>query len=382
MTTRLTLALALLAGSLVAQSPAPGPDAVPTFAGPLRSAAELDELLAPLALYPDALVAIVLPASTKPVDLVLAERYLQAGGSPARFGEQPWDASVRAVAHHRETLAWLNRELLWTRDLAEAFLAQPGDVMQAIQRLRRAAHAAGTLRSTAQHEVIVTADSIRIVPANPEVIHAPRYDSRVVYVERRVYDPYPPVVTFGTGYRVGSWLSYDCDWRHRRVYVVDPLWYSHAGWRDYRFHHGPSWQTFTWVPWTPAPRVVVPRHHYPRPDYRRDHPRYDAPPPRSRPEHVRHDYRPPTRGYQPEPRREDAPRPTPRAERPDYNPRSSPDWRERRADRAEPHSPPPARERVAHADPVPAPRPEPPADLPRREDRLPDSRRSYERDLR
>lgn len=372
LTTRLALVLTLLAGPLVAQGPAPGPDAVPTFAGRLRSPAELDELLAPLALYPDALVAIVLPASTKPVDLMLAERYLQAGGSPARLGEVTAEASVRAIAHHRETLAWLNRELLWTRDLAAAFLAQPGDVMQAIQRLRRAAHAIGNLRSTAQHDVIVRADGIRIVPANPDVIHAPRYDARVVYYSRPLFDRHP-LVTFGPGYRVGSWLSYDCDWRHRRVSMVDPLWYSHSGWRDYRFHHGPSWQTFTWVPWTPAPRIVVPRHHYPHPDYRRDHPRHHAPPPRSHPGEVRPDHRPPTRGYAPEPRHE---------ERPDTPTRPNPDWRERRADRAEPRTPPPARERVAHADPVPAPRPEPPADQPRREDRWTESRRPYERELR
>lgn len=280
----------VLAGLATAQTPPAGRDAV-IGEGRVRTAAELDDLLGPVALYPDALVAVILPAATKPIDIVMAVRYLQNGGSPSRIELQPWDDSVRALAHYRETLEWLDTNLLWTRDVAEAFVIQPEDVMRSIQRLRRVAYNAGTLQNTAQHKLIVEADEIRIVPADPEVIYVPRYDTRVAYVERPVHYS-SPVVSFGIGYSVGSWLRYDCDWSHRRLFVIDDGWHWHTNhdWRYTRFYRGPSHYRSHWTHWSAPTRAHFHgsyynryRSYYPGNSPRHYEPRHVAPPPAHRP---------------------------------------------------------------------------------------------------
>lgn len=290
----LALATLALAGPALAQAPARGPDSVIAEAR-MRTPAELDELFGPVALYPDALIAVILPAATKPVDIVMAVRYLQDGGNPSRIDDQPWDDSVRAVAHHRETLEWLDSNLLWTRDVAEAFVVQPDDVMRSIQRLRRAAYNAGTLQNTAQQKLIVDADEIRIVPADPEVIYVPRYDTRVVYVERPIYH-HQPLITFGIGYSVGSWLRYDCDWRHRRIFVIDHGWNWHTNrdWRYTRFYRGPFHFSSHWRHWNAPTRSHFYgsyynryRSYYPGNDHRRYEPRHVSPPPAHRPSYSR-----------------------------------------------------------------------------------------------
>ncbi|HRE81643.1 MAG TPA: DUF3300 domain-containing protein [Opitutaceae bacterium] len=179
--------------------------------------AELDELLAPLALYPDPLVALILPAATAPSDVVLAARFLAAQPQSTAFDEQTWDDAVRSLARYPEVIRWMDENLAWTQRLGEAFLQQPADVMNAIQRLRSKAKSSGALMSSPQHTVIDEPGEIRIVPAQPEVIYIPSYDSRVVYVEHVRPSTF---ISFSIGLPIGYWMAYDCDWRRRSIYVV------------------------------------------------------------------------------------------------------------------------------------------------------------------
>ena len=112
----------------------------------------------------------------------------------------------------------MDQNLDWTTALGEAFLDQPADVMNAIQGLRREAIAAGNLADSPQQQVVQEESVIRIVPADPDVIYVPQYDPDVVYVQPYSQN-FGPVLTFGAGFAVGSWLNYDCDWRRRSIYV-------------------------------------------------------------------------------------------------------------------------------------------------------------------
>ena len=176
---------------------------------------ELSQILAPIALYPDALIAIILPASTVPADLVLAARYLAANGDPALTKNQPWDESVISLVRYPQVLAWMDKNLEWTASLGEAFVEQPADVMNALQSLRAQAKAAGHLQDTPQQIVVADGNLLRIVPADPQVIYVPQYDADLVYVQT---DSSAPLLTFGIGYAVGPWLCYDCDWQRRHIY--------------------------------------------------------------------------------------------------------------------------------------------------------------------
>jgi hypothetical protein len=198
------------------------------------SAAELDDLLGPIALYPDALVSLILPASTVPADITLAARYLERNGDSASVDGQPWDESVRSLARNPDVLKWLDTNLEWTSAVGDAFVAQPADVMNSIQRLRRVAMDNGNLVNTSQQTVVLeqeedaAADVIRIAPANPDVIYVPQYDPQIVYVQSCA-----PVVSFGSGCVAGAWLSYDCDWGHAALYHGSGCgWNNHARWLD------------------------------------------------------------------------------------------------------------------------------------------------------
>jgi len=182
---------------------------------------ELDDLLAPIALYPDPLIAQILPAATFVEQIDEAARYLRQYGRYAQIDAQQWDVSVRAVAHYPDVLFMMDQKYEWTVSLGQAFLDQEQDVMDAIQRLRADALAEGNLYSTGQQQVIDEPDGIRIVPASADYIYVPVYDPQVVYLQP--YDPGYPVISFGTGLVIGAWLSRDCDWHGHRVY--------YHGWR-------------------------------------------------------------------------------------------------------------------------------------------------------
>ena len=188
----------------------------PTLATPFN-AGELDQLLRPIALYPDPLVALILPASTFPADVVLAARFVNAGGDPAAIASQPWDASLQALAHYPSIIKWMDANLEYTHTLGEAFANQPEEVMRAIQRLRAQALANGTLTSTAQQVVVQEGGYISIEPTQPSLIYVPAYDWDAAYA--MAPNGAFPLIQFGIGWAVGPWLAYACDWGHGRIWV-------------------------------------------------------------------------------------------------------------------------------------------------------------------
>lgn len=189
---------------------------------------ELDNLVAPIALYPDALLAQILVAATFPEQVEVASRYVRERGS-REIDDQNWDISVKAVAHYPPILNMLANQEDWATALGQAYAAQSGDLMDAVQRLREMARAQGNLVTTPEQNVTVERERIVIVPANPRVIYVPTYDPYVVY-SRPVFGfgYHAAYFSFGIGFPIGSWLVYDVDWYGRRVYYDG--WYG-GGWR-------------------------------------------------------------------------------------------------------------------------------------------------------
>jgi hypothetical protein len=204
--------------------PPPPPDAAATLS-------PLDQLCAPIALYPDPLVSLVLPASTFPSQISAAASYLQGGGDPSGVDQMPWDASVKGLSHYPTVVEWMGGNGAWTSQLGGAFASQPAAVMDAIQELRRQAQAVGSLVNTPQQQVVVYQNAVQIVPAQAEVIYVPQYDPAVVYV---VQPGGFNAAFFGWGrpYSAGIWLSYGFDWHSHAVYTGD--WYHYhqqmGGW--------------------------------------------------------------------------------------------------------------------------------------------------------
>jgi hypothetical protein len=177
---------------------------------------ELQDLLAPIALYPDPLIAQILPATTFIDQINTAARRVRMMGKDALIDQQEWDVSVKAIAHYPELLYMMDQDHGWAVALGQAFINQREEVLQAIQLLRQQARATGNLVSTPQQQVIVENGYIRIIPAQPDLIYLPQYDPQMVYVE-----PPPPefgLVSFGIGFTIGAWLNRDCDWHGRRIY--------------------------------------------------------------------------------------------------------------------------------------------------------------------
>jgi len=179
------------------------------------SAEELDNLVAPVALYADALLAQVLVAATFPDQIALAVKHVKAQGTKS-VDDQDWDVSVRAVAHYPPVLNMLARQQDWMIALGQAYASQPGEVLDAVQRLRAMARDQGNLESTREQSVSVQRDYIVIEPANPEVIYVPTYEPYYVYAEP-LYG-YGYHYGFGIGFPYGPWLSYGCDWFAGRIY--------------------------------------------------------------------------------------------------------------------------------------------------------------------
>jgi hypothetical protein len=219
----ITVSAALLALGLVAGQAAsadsdqyPSSDGVEQANDAPFTAEELDELLAPIALYPDPLLAQILPAATFADQIDLAARYVGQYGPSARIGSQPWDVSVKAVAHYPGVLSMMDQRYDWTVSLGQAYINQPQDVMDAIQRLRAEAETNGNLGSTPEQQVVEDGGVISIDPAAPDMIYVPQYDPVAVYVEASA--PGYGFITFGTGFIIGAWLNRDCDWHGREIY--------------------------------------------------------------------------------------------------------------------------------------------------------------------
>ncbi len=188
---------------------------------------ELDNLLAPIALYPDPLLAQILPAATFPDQVDAAAQFCRAGADPADIDTQPWDVSVKAVAHYPTVLDLMDGDLNWTAALGQAWFNQSGDVMAAIQRLRREALSVGNLATTPQDDVVTQDGCIDIWPAQAGYLYVPVYDPALAFFgSGGVYGG--SVVTFSASAPVGVWLNRDIDWRHRRIYYHG--WSTGAGW--------------------------------------------------------------------------------------------------------------------------------------------------------
>jgi Protein of unknown function (DUF3300) len=196
------------APSVLAQAPPPMPAYQP------QTTAQLDQLLGPIALYPDPLIAQILPASTMPTQVVLADRYVSGGGDANQIDQQPWDPSVQALARYPSVLKWMDDNLNWTTELGQTFLNQQSEVMASIQRLRASANNLGNLQSTPQQQVVNDAGNIEIVPADPQVIYVPVYQPDMVYYQTGYGSPF---ITFGIGFAIGGWLNCDFDWGRRNL---------------------------------------------------------------------------------------------------------------------------------------------------------------------
>jgi len=205
---------------------------------PKFSKEELAQMVAPIALYPDSLVAQILMASTYPLEIVEADRWvkqnpnLKGNALNEALKEKGWDVSVKSLCHFPDVVSAMSQNLDQTSKLGDAVLSQQKDVMDTIQELRAKAQAQGNLKTTEQQKVIVEQQVIKIEPADPQVIYVPTYNPTVVYGPWW-YPSYPPyawypgaavaggIIGFGIGYAVGasvySWSN--CNWGHGNVNV-------------------------------------------------------------------------------------------------------------------------------------------------------------------
>ena len=183
---------------------------------------QLDDLVAPVALYPDPLISQILVAATYPLELVQVSQWLQRNPSLAGADltqaaqQQNWDPSVQALVVFPDLVKRLNQDITWTTNLGNAFLNQQADVMDAVQRMRSKAEQAGKLSSTSQQTVTNTNDSgrpvIEIEPANPQVIYVPEYDPAYIWGPSRYY-PYASwyypgaYFGFGSGIQIGAYFG-------------------------------------------------------------------------------------------------------------------------------------------------------------------------------
>jgi len=196
--------------------------------------AELNQLVAPIALYPDALVAQILAASTYGPQVVEAQSFVvrNSGAPPQELARivdvQPWDPSVKALTAFPTILSNLSTNYTWTTKLGDAYFNQPQDVMAAVQTMRQRAYAAGTLRNSTQETVLYSPGNIVIVPINPEVVYVPVYNPWVVYgapvpVYAAYVAPPPPsggaivaaaAIGFTAGVAVAAFSSYGWGCNH------------------------------------------------------------------------------------------------------------------------------------------------------------------------
>jgi hypothetical protein len=212
-----------------------GDVAVTNLQGQARfSADQLDNLTGPVALYPDALLAQVLVAATFPDQVSDAAAFVRTNGT-ADIDSQGWDISVKAVAHYPSALNAMADKLDWTTALGQAYASQSSEVMQSVQRLRSMASANGNLNTTQQQQVIQQGATYQIVPVQPQVIYVPVYDPYVIY-SRPVFNVgySSRFWSFGVGFPIGSWLSYDCDWGTQRVY--------YNGWAPQYYGYSSNWR--------------------------------------------------------------------------------------------------------------------------------------------
>ena len=217
-----------------------------------QSPEQLQQLVAPIALYPDSLVAQILAASTFPEQVVEADRWVQAhpdlkGDALGRAVDpMPWDPSVKALCAFPSVLGNMDKNISWTSALGDAYYNQQQDVMDAVQFMRKKAEQAGNLKSTDQQTV--TSDpygNVDIAPANPEVVYVPAYDPWLIYGYPITPWPYwydypgiwfgGPYLSFGIGFGIGwfggfgwGWGHWGFDWHNHWVTFDHGRYFSHS----------------------------------------------------------------------------------------------------------------------------------------------------------
>jgi uncharacterized protein DUF3300 len=209
------------------QSAAPEPLPAPL---PQQSTQDLEQLVAPIALYPDPLVAQILAGATHPTEIVEADRWLQQ--NPDLKGEalatavdaQSWDASVKALTQFPGLIGMMDKNLSWTSSLGEAYVNGQQNILDAIQTMRQRAQQAGNLNSTSQESVTTAENTIAIEPTDPQVVYVPEYDPWIVYgdpladypdwigVPGFYYDG--PGIGFGLGIGIGLYGGFGWGWHH------------------------------------------------------------------------------------------------------------------------------------------------------------------------
>lgn len=256
------IACVTLLFAAAAYSQNPPPQAPLSSDVPLLTPQQLDDLVAPIALYPDPLVAQILAASTYPLEIVQADRWLQSNSNLQGIAltnaaqQQQWDPSVQALVPFPTVLSMMDKNLQWTTDLGNAFLAQEGDVMDAIQRQRQRAQAAGQLTSNAQQTVQQTTENnqpvIVIQPAQPQTIYVPVYNPVAIWGPP-VYNPWP---AFWFPPRPPGYIA----WGAGRFFfgvTVGSYFNSWGGWNNWG-----------WRPGWGSRNVVVNNNFYIRNNYR------------------------------------------------------------------------------------------------------------------
>ena len=261
---RLRLAVLLLSGLTAFAQPrtmpppqvAPPPvTTAPQQAAPILSPQQLDNLVAPIALYPDPLLSQILAATTYPLEIIEAQQWLRQAGNLGgqqlmdAAKQQPWDPSVQALVAFPEVMNLLTRDIRWTRALGDAFLAQQADVMNAIQNMRASAQNSGRLQSTPQQNVTVDQNggqqAIDIQPTDPQAIYPPAYDPNYVWGPPPYgaypdlpypdygYGFYPPVYldSFFDGFLGFGW-GWGFNWFGRSLFV-NSLFFNHFGFHGF-----------------------------------------------------------------------------------------------------------------------------------------------------
>jgi uncharacterized membrane protein YgcG len=251
----------MLYGYQAEASPPPADSGNPTDPAP-QSAAELQSLVAPIALYPDALVAQILTASTFPDQVAIANYWMQQNKSLTgsalmqAVNKQSWDASVKALTEFPSVLSNLSNNLTWTSSLGEAYHDQQAEVMTAIQTLRAQAKAAGNLKSSSQITVVQQSpQTIVIQPANPQVVYVPEYNPAVIYGTPYVTPGYSAgdvaaagIIGFGAGIAVGALMSggccgwgyssWNCGWHGTAVVYHGGAYYGNSAWHGGYYNGG------------------------------------------------------------------------------------------------------------------------------------------------
>jgi Protein of unknown function (DUF3300) len=236
----LALVFAIWPRTLLADQDAQAPVAAPDAPSPAQSAPaplhtpqtpeQLQQLVAPIALYPDSLVAQIPAASTFPEQVVEADRWVQehpdlkGDDLGQAVDQQSWDPSVKALTAFPSVLGNMDKNLAWTSSLGDAYYNQQQDVMDAVQVMRQKAQASGNLKTTPQQNVTTQGTTIVVEPADPEVVYVPAYDPWLVYGDPIVAWPgwyaYPgiwfggPYLSFGIGFGIGWYGGFGWGWGH------------------------------------------------------------------------------------------------------------------------------------------------------------------------